>query len=648
MEEELNLIPTNSNINTNINTNINSNINTNINSNHVNANNYDKAIWKMIDIHFRDNIQGLVRHHIDSYNDFIDIDIPQMLKEMNPLKLELDYNLVNNKFKSSAKLYFGGKTGKLVYIGKPVIYDNDNVHYMFPNEARLRNMDYSMPIYIDIEVEITREVDVSSDENEGDKPTSVDEHGCKIDYLSDSETTTQKKQLIENIRKTLTQIQNSDKWLQTYKLQPIRKLLLNMPIMAQSKYCILHGLTKESLYNVGECKNDIGGYFIITGKEKTIVSQEKFGDNMLYIQKFNKDYMYGASIRSVSENISKPQRTLSIKMLEPSSSLSNKNILVEIPNIRSPIPLFILFRALGIISDKEIIEICMLQSMDNNDNVSNRQIIDWFEPSIHDAGGIHSQEDALQYISIFVKGQTVNRTLHILADYLLPHIGEINFVEKAFYIGYMVNKIWLVSLNLELPTDRDNYKYKRIELVGSLLRDLFREYYTLYQANIRRFFETKYEFNKELFNDISNLIEMSHEEVFEKNILNEGFKKAFKGNWGSSPHTKRIGVVQDLNRLSNLGYISHLRKTNLPLDASTKLIGPRRLHCSQWGIIDPIDTPDGGNIGTHKSLSILTYITRNHSREPIITWLKTKTQLFSVSELLPEQLGKLTKIFVNG
>jgi DNA-directed RNA polymerase II subunit RPB2 len=373
---------------------------------------------------------------------------------------------------------------------------------------------------------------------------------------------------------------------------------------------------------------------------------------MLYIKKSDaksvkdKDYLFSAEIRSVSENVAKPVRTLSVKIVAPDSKYTNHNIVVIIPNVRKPVPLFIVFRALGIVSDREIISMCLLK--DPQDPSVSSDTIDWFLPSIHDGATIQSQQDALEYLSILIKGRTIPRVLHILADYFLPHIGEINFLEKAYYLGHMVQKLYLVSNNIEPPTDRDNYKYKRVELIGSLLKDLFREYYLKFQSRIRIAFESKYEFNKQIFNDISSLIDETHVYAFEKNLVEEGIRKAFKGDWGAEIHTKRIGVVQDLNRLSFNGMLSHLRKTNLPLDASVKLIGPRILHSSQWGIIDPIDTPDGGNIGIHKYLSILTYVTRNHSREPILQWMKKHTELVLLTNSYPSQLGKMTKVFVNG
>ena len=217
----------------------------------------DEIIWKMIDVYFRDNPQGLVRHHIDSYNDFLDYDLSSIFKETNPLKLDLEYDAKKNIFLSSAKIFFAGTTGKRVFYGKPIIYDSkDNIHYMLPNEARLRNMTYALPIYVDLEIEITRHL------SNLDDATPVDEQGYKIVVSSEDKTPNKIRELVANIRDTL-----SENNMQTFKMRPIRKYICKLPIMVQSKYCILHGLPRESRYSLGDCKNDLGAYFSIDGKE---------------------------------------------------------------------------------------------------------------------------------------------------------------------------------------------------------------------------------------------------------------------------------------------------------------------------------------------------------------------------------------------
>mgnify|MGYP003902784981 CR=1 FL=1 len=125
--------------------------------------------------------------------------------------------------------------------------------------------------------------------------------------------------------------------------------------MLQSNLCVLKNMPKETRYTMGECNHDYGGYFIIDGKEKAVIPQEKFADNMMYIREYKddtSDYSYSCIMRTVSENASKPERTLKIHILQENDKYTMGNIVVDIPNVRKPVPLFILMRALGILSDK--------------------------------------------------------------------------------------------------------------------------------------------------------------------------------------------------------------------------------------------------------------------------------------------------------
>ena len=635
----------------------------------------DSNIWKIIHSYFRDNPQSLVTHHIESYNDFFNNGIFQIFREKNPIRISSKYDAMKNQFLNHCELYLGGKDGKRIYFGKPVIHDEDKSHYMYPNEARLRNMTYSMTIHYDVEVEITSILapgelprEIGSDEIMGgdEYDESADYHfdnyktgGSKKgkngeDTISDrktvSSTSLTPNDLAKIREKTEKSMKTAQTQVQTFVLEKI--FLGRFPIMVQSDFCILKGLPRMLRYNMGECRNDIGGYFIIDGKEKAVIPQEKFADNMLYIRKSGDDkYLYSAEIRSVSENLTKPVRTLSVKIVAPHNEgvipnikkYSFENIVVNIPNVRKPVPLFIVFRALGFISDKEIITMCLL------DLEKYESMIDLFAPSVHDAGGVMSQRVAMDYIAMLTKGKTKAHALEILSDYFFPHIGEINYIQKAYYLGYVVFRLLKVYTGIDEPTNRDNFKFKRIEPAGSLINDLFREYFKIQHKEIQLGFEKQIFYKPtEYENNLYDLIRNNYTKVFSQKTVDVGFKKAFKGNWGATTHTKRIGVVQDLNRLSHNTALSHLRKTNLQLDAGLKLVGPRILHASQWGFFDPIDTPDGGNIGLHKHLSVSAYITKGVSREPMIKWLRENVKLRLVEECAFIELSQMTKVIVNG
>jgi DNA-directed RNA polymerase II subunit RPB2 len=554
----------------------------------------DNLIWNVIEKYFESDTNLLVKHHINSFDDFFNNKIYNIIKEKNPIKIFKDKNEVTKNYNLQAEIFFGGKEGNNLYFGKPIIFDKDREHYMFPNEARLRNMTYAITLHMDIDI-IYKIYD--KDNNE-----TITESTLKNIYFG------------------------------------------KFPIMLNSNLCILNTLNRQTKFNMGECKNDLGGYFIIDGKEKVIIPQEKFADNMLYIKdNFNELYSHSAEIRCVSEDASKPVRTLSIRILRPSPTLENNQLLVNVPNVRKPVPFFILMRALGVTSDKEIIKYCLL-NIENNKNYLN-----FFRSSIYDAGNIYEQETALKYIATLTKGKTISHVLEILMDYLLPQIGDNNFKNKALFLGFMVNKLLKVFNNEESPTDRDSFKFKRVELTGSLIYDLFKEYYTLQQKHIFKAIDKEYYYKQGIYqNNFISLIENNYNEYFKERILENGFKKAFKGNWGAEEHTKRPEVIQDLNRLSYNSFLSHLRKLNLPLDSSAKVVGPRLLHSSQWGIIDPVDTPDGGNVGLHKHLSLGAFITNGYSGNKIINFLREILFIELLSECNIDYISNATKIFVNG
>ena len=113
----------------------------------------DQTLWKIIHSHFEENPQYLVSHHLESYDDFFESGIQRIFNEKNPITLYSQYDESIQDYRHTCHLYMGGKDGSKIYFGKPVIYDKGNAHYMYPNEARLRNMTYGMTVHYDIDVE---------------------------------------------------------------------------------------------------------------------------------------------------------------------------------------------------------------------------------------------------------------------------------------------------------------------------------------------------------------------------------------------------------------------------------------------------------------------------------------------------------------
>ena len=564
---------------------------------------------RVIDSMFKDIPNFLVSHQTSSFNDFIRNGIPNMLRENSPITLLKDetdsgHNLVVN-------IYLGGKEGDKVYYGSPVIADSTRDHYMFPNVARLRNMTYAMTIHYDVYLEFFLKTDEA------------------LTYLKDGAT-------IPEGTPTIT--------------KTIEKVFLGrFPIMLLSESCLLSGLASDVRFELGECKHDHGGYFIIDGKEKVILTQEVFAANQLYLRdNLDRPYSCSAEIRSESEDASKPVRTVGVKLvaeggiISAGKPLSCGQLVVTLPNVRKPIPLFIVMRALGVISDKEIIRFCII------DFEKYASYVDLFIPSVHDSRGIYTQPLALKYIASFTKYKTTNHALDILTNYFLPHIGDVNFIEKAYFLGLMSFNVLGLSQGQIRPTDRDSFRFKRLETPGMLLSSLFREYLALEKKAIYQRIDKEYTYKESIYSkNFVGLIMSNYREFFSDRVIESGFKKAFKGNWGSNANTKRLGIVQSLNRLSYNSALSHLRKVILPLDDSAKVVKPRLLHGSQWCFIDPVDTPDGGNVGLHKHLAISAQITTGIPKQLFIDWL-LEFNLKPLSTCEPQYLVGRTIVILNG
>ena len=166
----------------------------------------------------------LVKHHIESYNEFIQ-HIPVILYEQNPLTILKNKNLAGD-FQHECKIWVAGKDASKFTIGKPVFYENGVQKPMYPNDARLRNMTYAFSLHVDLLFEIT-----------------ID--GVTTEYETPS------------------------------------ILLGYFPIMIQSDLCILKGMPPEVRFNMGECERDPGGYFIVDGSEKVIICQEGRANNSI-------------------------------------------------------------------------------------------------------------------------------------------------------------------------------------------------------------------------------------------------------------------------------------------------------------------------------------------------------------------------------
>ena len=564
--------------------------------------NYDLDTWKVIESYLKeDNYKNLIRHHIDSFNEFTDIKIEQIVKQSNPLVIFNNYDETSNSYKYEINVNFGN-----IYFNKPVIFENNgSSKLMYPQDARLRNLTYSSQLLIDINIEI---------------------------YLNEN---------------------GEKKMLNSKDLKKIN--IGKIPIMIGSKYC------NSGIDDENECKYDLGGYFIVNGNEKVIVGQEKIAEQKVYVFKASKNnlkYSHIAEVKSVSKVGFNTPKNCSIKFSNK-DILKGKTLKVNIPHCRVDIPLFIVFRAFGIISDKDIIKHILYNINNNSDK------LDLLQSTIEEGSFVNTQEEALEYILRYssILGQPKDiklnreRKLILFKETMerdvLAHVG-FSFKKKALFLGYMVHKLLRCYFNELEYDDRDSYCNKRVETSGYLMALLFRQYFTKMTKDMRN------QIMKELnSNPWKNSKQMNIESIINNNNLfkiiksttiESGIKYGLAtGNWGIKSTNNKVGIAQVLNRLTYNATLSHLRRVNTPTEKTGKLVPPRKLHNTQYGIICPSETPEGGSVGLVKNLSIMTYITNQSSEKPILKIIELNKDIMYIEDIERlEDVIEMTKIFVNG
>jgi DNA-directed RNA polymerase II subunit RPB2 len=595
--------------------------------------------WLIINEFFNKSPNYFTISQIDSYNDFVMNKIPYTIRTLNQsgaFTMLKYYPAPNqNILKYQVNVFIGGRDGDKIFLGKPIIHQNGKNRPLYPNEARLKDWNYISELHTDI----------------------------LIEYLHFTDHTDNTK--VAKTEKTFYKVHIAD-----------------IPIMVKSKLCILDEQPKEIAREMGECVFDQGGYFIIDGKEKVILSQERIATNQLFVEK-SKDadmkYQYNAYVRCTSQTNFLFPKTNRFYIYRDNKDMEHKKKLFKennpdedipqmdsnspnaigfnCPNLTSVLPLFIIFRALGIESDKEIIQYIV----NDIDDPSNKPIIDFLRYSIIHANFIYNQIDAQKYLTNFieyrnnaemaVKLKFVN---WVLQEELFPNVGT-NFYNKAYYLGFMTNKFLKVYLGLDKPIDKDNYLYKRIDLSGYLLAGLFRDFYNQFRRNVRDIMDKEYNnggWSKVENPNIADLIHMKNlQYIFPASIISEAMKKSLKGNWALYQNQKEVdstkaGIAQDLPRLSYPNYISYVRKINTPLDRSIKLTEPHKLYGTHFGSICPTQTPEGGSIGLIKHFSVLTLVSFDIDATPIFEACRDFGVILN-SEISITKIGKLVKIFLN-
>ena len=533
----------------------------------------------------------LVNHQLKSYNEYVEKILPNIISNYFPINMTFETEKVK---KITINIIN-------INIGKPFTTENDGCsNLMMPNDARLRNYSYLANVIVDFESTITI--------NEGDINIELE------------------KKVIKNI------------------------IIGSIPILLKSKYCILN----DTLYN-DECEYDYGGYSIINGNEKVIISQERKVYNIPQIFKNNKPstrYSHICEITSMEEKDYFMPKVSSIKITKKDNIYDNY-LRVSLPHLKLEIPLLILFKALGCLNDKEIIHYII----DNDNSKLDNLMIKILHLSIKEASDIDTESEAIEYISKYINNNTYTLSddkklkyvrEHVLKDYLIHLNSDLG---KLFFTGYMVNKLLKCYLNVIDFDDRDSYINKRIDCVGNLLGSLTHQCFNKITKDLRNYI-TK-EINSGIwnisknYNDIIN--EINIHKIIKSNYIENSLKSSMAtGNWGLKMNVNKQGVSQVLNRLSYLSTLSHIRRVQTPSSDNGKLIPPRKLHATGWGFICPSETPEGQSVGIVKNLSMTCEVTTKVSSEPIRELIDEYILKFTNFDIYKMNKSDYIKIFING
>ena len=523
--------------------------------------------WSILDKYFQksgsiESANTLVKHQIESYNKFIDITLSHIISGFNPIKISapVKCDLNNMNYKINLNVIKPSLT-------KPSYYLSDGTQtVMSPHISRMNNLSYSSSLYVDVHVIIE---------------------------------TTNSDGITEKFDKTVKNV-----------------YIGKIPIMVRSKACLLNQIPAIGEEGNVECKYDYGGYFIINGNEKVLVSQDRINENKTLVFKPNNNAegLY-AEIRSMSDYNYLPPKTTSLNMTGKVNHMG-RIIRLNTSFIRSEIPVFILFRALGIISDKEIIQHIVYDIDDPN----NSKIVNELMACCEDACDIHSKEQASQVIiKIMTGGNKSEKPYELLETNLindfLPHVGK-SYRRKALYLGYMIRKMIKIHLGLQDYDNRDSYMNKRIDTPGILMSNLFRQCYGKMSKEIKGLIERELGLWRGNKGDIASgelITDNNIHRYFKQSLLDSWLKYSLStGNWGiksiGSFQNIKQGVSQVLNRMSYASTLSHLRRINTSMEKNGKLVQPRKLDNSQFGMICPAETPEGASVGLVKNMALSTNI----------------------------------------
>ncbi|KAG1653107.1 hypothetical protein FOA52_009115 [Chlamydomonas sp. UWO 241] len=545
----------------------------------------------------------LVTHQLDSFNDFITYKLGQIMDGFNSVDISNTY-LVDNaccNYVISLEL-----TNPV--LTKPITTEKDgSTKVMLPNDARLRNLTYAAPLLCDVAVTAKT-------------------------YQPESRTYSSETKVLPGVN------------------------LGRIPVMVQSRFCMLnHSAEVQLRRSNDECRYDHGGYFIINSNEKVVISQDRIAENHTYVfvNPKTSSYCYMAEIRSTLGRFGVP-KSLSIKLTNKANNFG-LTIKLCMHYFKTDIPLFAMFRALGVKSDSDIVRLvvhpdephaaaianelrgCMDEGSTTRDQTTAREFL-----AYHMVLPQHTQTSLLYARSPEAAyGVRLNALNNMLRKDLLPHVG-VKPSKKAVCIGYMVGRLIRCHLKVLPLDDRDSYIKKRLDAPGVLIANLFRQYYGRVIKDMRMLVQKDQNNANAAWRATNKLLHIltrsNVSKIIKASIIESGLKYGLAtGNWDAKTHRMRQGIAQVLNRMTYPATTLHLRRIVTPIEKTGKLVQPRKPHPTQFGVICPSETPEGASVGLVKNMALLTTISMSVSCDEVVN---------AIGAMPPH--GDDVRVFVNG
>lgn len=437
----------------------------------------------LIEAYFRENT--LVRQHLESYNKFISTGLQEIIDRVG----FIDPNVEGYQL----------KLGK-VRVEKPTIVEADGSRrQILPSEARMRNLTYSAPIFLEI-IPIFR---------------GIERRGASEVFIGE------------------------------------------LPVMLKSKLCHLDNMTADELVEAGEDPFDPGGYFIINGSERVLVSIEDLAPNRIMFSKEKDGTVITSKVFSTGYGF-RARCAVERKM--------DGTLSVVFPASPKDLGIISVLRALGLEKDQDVLAAFSSEVEVQNDILLNMELD-------QSKSGPGAMELIGEKAAPGQAKEYQRKRAEILLDtYLLPHIGTTkqSRMAKAYYLAKMAEKAIRVAYKKVAPDDKDHYMNKRIKLAGNLMEELFRYAFQFLVKDIA------YQVERAMARGRRLVVQT----IVRPDALTERIRYSMAtGNWIAGQQ----GVSQMLDRTNYLSSISHLRRIISPLSRKHPHFKARDLHGTHYG-----------------------------------------------------------------